>query len=127
MAKGKTDNLIKNSDLTPEQRRANARKAGKASGEARARNASIRKILLDSFHNAEVATDKDGKPITGAEFTAAQIVTGMKKGNIKFIEMYLAMIGQKPADNVNVSGEIKTNTELRSIMQQLGGDVDGED
>lgn len=127
MAKGNIDNLLKNEDLTPEERRENARKAGKASGEARARNASIRKILLDSFHNAEVELDGTGQKITGAEYTAMQIVAGVKRGNIKYVEMYLAMIGQKPADKVDLTGEIKTNYELRSIMQQLGGDVDGED
>lgn len=94
--KGNTDNLIKNEDLTPEERRENARKAGEASGKARAKNASIRKILLDSFHNATVAKDKDGKDITGAEFTAMQIVAGIKKGNMKMLELYLAMVGEKP-------------------------------
>lgn len=94
--KGNTDNLIKNEDLTPEERRENASKAGKKSGEVRARNASIRKILLDSFHNAAVAKDANGKDITGAEFTAMQIAAGIKKGNLKMIELYLAMIGEKP-------------------------------
>ena len=57
-----------------------------------------------------------------------QIAAGIKKGNQKMIELYLAMIGQKPADSINVTGELKTNKELESIMRQLGGDVDnGED
>lgn len=117
-------NLINNNDFTPSERRERARKAAKASAEVRAKNASIRKILLDSFHNVVVTQDENGNDITGAEYTAMKIVTGMKKGNIKFIEMYLAMIGQKPADNVNISGEIKTNKELENIMRQLGGDID---
>ena len=126
MAKGNPANLVKNEERTPEERRENARKAGKASGEARAKNASIRKILLESFHNAEVMTGKDGELITGAEFTAMQIAAGIKKGNIKFVELYLAMIGQKPADEMKLSGQLNTNTELKAIMQQLGGETDGE-
>lgn len=128
MPKGNVDNLLKKDDLTAEQRRENARKAGKASAEKRKRNASIREILLNSFHDAVVSHDKDGNDITGAEFTAMQIAAGIKKGNQKMIELYLAMIGQKPVDSINVTGELKTNKELESIMRQLGGDVDnGED
>jgi len=127
MAKGNMDNLLRNEDLTPEERRENARKAGKASGEARARNASIRKILLDSFHNAEVATDENGEPITGAEYTAMQIAAGIKKGNYKMIKLYIEMIGQKPANEINISGELKTNHELQSIMEQLSGAANGKD
>lgn len=127
MAKGNMDNLLRNEDLTPEERRENARKAGKASGEARARNASIRKILLDSFHNAEVATDKNGEPITGAEYTAMQIAAGIKKGNYKMIKLYIEMIGQKPTNEIKISGELKTNHELQSIMEQLSGAANGKD
>lgn len=127
MAKGNMDNLLRNEDLTPEERRENARKAGKASGEARARNASIRKILLDSFHNAEVATDENGEPITGAEYTAMQIAAGIKKGNYKMIKLYIEMIGQKPTNEIKISGELKTNHELQSIMEQLSGAANGKD
>ena len=45
MPKGNVDNLLKKDDLTAEQRRENARKAGKASAEKRKRNASIREIV----------------------------------------------------------------------------------
>lgn len=42
MGKGNIENLIKNSDLTPEERIEKARKAGKASAEARRRKKSMR-------------------------------------------------------------------------------------
>lgn len=127
MAEGRIENLQRpKSDLTADELRAKMSAMGKASGKARAEKAEIKQILLDSFHNAEVGTDKHGQPITGAQFTAGQIVAGIKKGNIKYIEMYLAMIGQKPADKMELSGQVNTNTELKAIMQQLGGDY-GED
>ena len=117
--------------LTKEQRKEQARIAGKKSAEKRAMNKSIKEILLNSFHNAEVGKDKQGNPITGADFTASQIVAGIKKGDYRMLELYLAMIGQKPSDKMEVSGNVSTNTELRGIMRQLGGDVDdgrnGED
>lgn len=47
MAKrGNIDNLIKNEDLTPEQRRANARKAGLASAAAKKKRKTLREELL---------------------------------------------------------------------------------
>lgn len=115
-----------NATLTQAERKEAARRAGKASAEKRQMNKAIKDILLNSFHNAEVGKDKQGNPITGADFTASQIVAGIKKGDQKFIELYLAMIGQKPSDKMEISGNVSTNTELRGIMRQLGGDVDDE-
>ena len=47
MAKrGNINNLIKNEDLTPEQRRENARKAGLASAEAKKKRKTLREELL---------------------------------------------------------------------------------
>lgn len=47
MAKrGNINNLIKNEDLTPEQRRENARKAGMASAEAKKKRKTLREELL---------------------------------------------------------------------------------
>lgn len=47
MAKrGNIDNLIKNEDLTPEQRRENARKAGLASAAAKRKRKTLREELL---------------------------------------------------------------------------------
>lgn len=60
------DNLIPNSERTPSERRENARKAGKASGEARRKKADMRKLakmILDGEHS-----DKNsGKTYTGNE------------------------------------------------------------
>lgn len=115
-----------NATLTQAERKEAARRAGKASGAKRALNKSIKEILLNSFNNAEIGTDEKGNPITGADYTAQQIVAGIRKGDLKSIELYLALIGQKPSDKMEISGNVSTNTELRGIMRQLGGDVDDE-
>lgn len=44
MGKGRIENLIRNEDLTPEERRASARRAGLASGEARRRRKTLREL-----------------------------------------------------------------------------------
>ena len=44
--RGNINNLIKNEDLTPEQRRENARKAGLASAEAKKKRKTLREELL---------------------------------------------------------------------------------
>ena len=53
------ENLIKNEDLTPKQRRENASKAGKASGKARAVKKSMKELAL-AILNAPI-TEKERK------------------------------------------------------------------
>ena len=48
------DNLINNNDLTPEQRRENARKAGIASGKKRTQRAMFKKMLQASIENKTI-------------------------------------------------------------------------
>lgn len=99
-------NLIRNEDLTPEQRRANASKAGKASGEARRKKKLLREcleILLE-----KEMTDKKGETMTGAEALSAKLFSEAMKGNVKAFEVLRDTAGQKPVEKVVVS-EIDTD------------------
>lgn len=94
-------NLIKNEDLTPEQRRANASKAGKASGEARKRK-KLLKECLEELLEKEIA-GKDGNTMTGAEAIAVRLFQKALTGDIKAFEVVRDTAGQKPAEKVIVS------------------------
>ncbi len=50
-----------------------------------------------------VTTDKDGKPLTGAELMVRVAVKEMSKGNSKFWELLRDTAGFKPVDKVMVA------------------------
>lgn len=86
-----TQNLIKNEDLTPEQRRANASKAGKASVEAKRRRKTLREELLALLANGN----------TQNKMSLAMIEKAMK-GDTKAFEVIRDTIGEKPKDSVEL-------------------------
>lgn len=82
------DNLIPNSERTPEERRANARKAGVASGKARRKKANLRKAF-ETILQAEVASSNVKKQLEELGFDSTN-------------EMALAMVMMQKAMKGNV-------------------------
>ena len=97
-------NLIKNEDLTPNQRRENARKAGKASAKKRAERKTLKEELL-----LLLATDNYNEKISIAMIKEAE------KGNTKAFEVIRDSIGEKLKDKVEVSQEkpFEVNINIR--------------
>ena len=92
MAKrGNIDNLIKNEDLTPEQRRENARKAGLASAEAKKKRKTLREELL-----ALLETNQHQEKMSLA------LIKQALAGNTKAFEVIRDSIGEKPSDKVEM-------------------------
>ena len=87
---------------TTEEQREIARKGGIASGEARREKANLKKMLL-VFLEEDATTDKNGDPLTGAEFMVKVAVREMAKGSPKFWELIRDTAGFKPIDKVQVS------------------------
>lgn len=113
-------NLIRNEDRTPSERRENARKAGIASGKARREKADLRR-QLQVFLESEAIKDKDGDPLTGAEFMVKVAVKEMANGNPKFWELIRDTAGFKPIDKIQVS-EIDQNAIDEVEAMVLGTD-----
>ena len=86
-----TQNLIKNEDLTPEQCRANASKAGKASAEARKKRKTLKEELLALLANGD----------TQNRMSLAIIEKAMN-GDTKAFEVIRDTIGEKPKDSVEL-------------------------
>lgn len=104
MAKKKPiDNLIPNSERTPQERKENTRKAGIASGEARRRKRDIR-IALEMLLEKDF-TDKQGNVRTGAELMALKQFEKAIKGDTKAFEVVRDTAGQKPIEKVSVENE----------------------
>lgn len=79
-----------------------AREAGEKSGESRREKGDLRN-LCKIWMETEVATDKDGKPITGGQMMVRVAVKELAKGNPKFWELMRDTAGYKPIDKVMVS------------------------
>ena len=92
MAKrGNINNLIKNEDLTPEQRRENARKAGLASAEAKKKRKTLREELL-----ALLKTEKYQERIS------LSLIKQALDGNTKAFEVIRDTVGEKPGDKLEL-------------------------
>lgn len=86
-------NLIKNEDLTPKQRRENASKAGKASGEARKRKKTLKEELIILLE-----LEKEGK--SNQERMSIALLEKAQKGNTKAFEIIRDTIGEKPKEGL---------------------------
>lgn len=95
------DNLVPNEDRTPEERRANARKAGIASGVARRKKRDLREACL-AMLDMDVTT-KTGETMTGAEAMVAKLFQQAMKGNIKAFIALRDTAGQKPVEKLVVA------------------------
>lgn len=63
-------------------------------------------------------TDDKGNKMTGAEIIAQSIIKGANNGNAKMVEIALELMGEKPADNINVSfADPNIMAEIRKRME----------
>lgn len=79
-----------------------AKRGGIASGKARRERADLRK-QMQLWLETEVAKDKNGAPLTGAELMANIAAKEMRNGNAKFWELIRDTAGYKPVERVMVS------------------------
>ena len=126
-------NLIKNEDLTPNQRRKNASKAGKASAKKRQQNKTFKEII-SKFLDGQVSDERlkqqmidfgfADKEVSNKSCAVFALWKEAIKGNTKAFELLRDTIGEKPQDKVNISGEVNnpfsgmTTEELRKILNE---------
>lgn len=132
------DNLIKNEDLTPEERRESARRAGIASGEARRRKKTMRETL-EAVLAMQVGDGKStdieaitkfaqlkGKNITVQEAMIIAQTQKALKGDLAALQFIRDTMGQKPTDNMNVV--TKTENPFEGLtteqLEKLAGGCD---
>lgn len=102
------------SNMTPEQRAECGRRGGIKSGESKRRKKEAKSVIeafltmpLKKGKVADVETIKNfmelkGKNITVNEAMHLQLVQKALKGDLNAISMILALVGEKPADKVEV-------------------------
>ena len=101
-------NLIRPSvDLTAEEQRKRASKAGKRSGEARKAYATLTEALKDQC-----------TPEVMQELTA-MLIKRAKQGNLKAYELLRDQVGEKPVDKIQVA-QIEPST-VEGIEELING------
>lgn len=129
-----SDNLIPQSERTKDEQRAIAKKGGIASGKARREKKLMRETLdvllsmpLKNGKNADVESIRNFAALKGKNISVqdailiAQVQKAMK-GDTKAAEYVRDTIGQKPVENVNMSGEVNnpfaelTTEELKKMV-----------
>lgn len=110
MSRGNVENLLKPDDLTPDQRRENARKAGKASAEAKKRRKAMREsleVLLNLGMSEGEITDPEtvkcwnglqGKNITVQDAVLVKQIMKAVKGDTKAAEFVRDTSGNRPTN-----------------------------
>lgn len=118
MPRGNTKNLVKNEDLTPEERRRNASKAGKASAKARAekrRMQEIARLVLDmpceegrlrklDAMSYDASLDAN---LTVGERAMLAVAKKAMKGDATAFAFLRDTAGEKPADRIEVSAPVE--------------------
>lgn len=101
--------------MTPEQRRANGRKGGIASGEAKRKKKAMRETLdvllampMKSGKFADIESIKNfaslkGRNINVQEAMIISMLQRAMKGDVKAAEWIRDTAGQKPVDNMNMN------------------------
>ena len=101
-SKKQDENLVPFSKRTESEQRAIRKKGGIASGKARREKADLKK-QLQVWLESDVAKDKNGNPLTGAELMVQVAAKQMKNGNPRFWELIRDTAGFKPVDKVMVA------------------------
>lgn len=102
-------NLIKNEDLTPSQRRKNASKAGKASAKKRQQNKTFKEII-NKFLDGQVSDERlkqqmiefgfADKEVSNKSCAVFALWEEAIKGNTKAFELLRDTIGEKPIEQI---------------------------
>lgn len=123
-------NLKKNSERTPSELREMTRKGGIKSGEARRNKKTMREALEMLMFDVEVdeaAKDKlRGAGISEENFNNQMLITlGLMKkareGDVQAYNAICSMIGEKPADKIDLGGDIFSRVRVVREKQQHDG------
>ena len=123
-------NLITQRERTKSEQREIARKGGKKSGETRRNKKTMREALEMLMFDVEVdeaAKDKlRGAGISEKDFNNQMLITlGLMKkareGDVQAYNAICSMIGEKPADKIDLGGDIFSRVRVVREKQQHDG------
>lgn len=133
MGIGKNGNLVPNSDLTREERKAKASKAGKASVEAKKRKKTMREALELLMYHTELPEQakqmlkadgiKDVESMNHQMVITRSLIAKAEAGDVQAYNAICAMIGEKPAEKVEMSGALQKDITITCISKSPEDDT----
>ena len=127
MPKGRKENLIDTAHRTEEELRAMTRKGGIKSGEARRRKKTMREALEFLMYKAELSEalkqrmrnegikDED---MNHQMAITRSLIAKAEAGDVQAYNAICAMIGEKPAEKVEMSGGTVQTVNIRHIGEK---------
>lgn len=132
MPKGRKENLVNPSDRTSEELREMTRKGGIKSGEARRRKKTMREALeMMLFHtklNEQTKQMLKAEGVSDVEDMNHQMVitrsliAKAESGDVQAYNAICSMIGEKPAEKMEVNGDLLSR--LRVVRESRENDPD---
>lgn len=133
MGKGRKENLLKAEDLTSEQLRERASKAGKASVEAKRRKKTMREALEMMLYDVELDEQTkerlraqgitDRKDFNHQTVITRSLIAKAESGDVQAYHAICSMIGEKPAEKMELSGDLLTKLRVRRVKRENNGVV----
>lgn len=126
MPKGRKENLINPKDRTSEELREMTRKGGLKSGEVRRRKKTMREALEMLMFNTELNEQTKqilkGEGINAEDFNHQMVITRSliakaEGGDVQAYNAICAMIGEKPAEKMELSGGMQTELKITHITR----------
>ena len=119
-----------NAHKTPEERKASASKAGKASGKKRRDNRTLREIALELMAAEASPEDikKYGLPegVSNAVVMTAAALKKAREGDMKAFESLRDTAGQMPTKEVQVSAEVFTEAN-KALLDKVAERIKKEE
>ena len=131
MGKGRKENLIDAAHRTEEELREMTRKGGTKSGEARRRKKTMREALeMMLFHTKLPEQTKQMLKAEGVkeadDFNHQMVITRSliakaESGDVQAYHAICSMIGEKPAEKMELSGDLLTKLRVRRVKRENNG------
>ena len=130
MGKGVNGNLIPANERTKKELREQTRNGGIKSGEARRRKKTMREALEMLMYNAKLPETtkqmlqaegiKDAESMNHQMVITRSLIAKAEAGDVQAYNAICAMIGEKPAEKVEMSGGLQTEIRIKYV----GGEGD---
>jgi ribosome-binding protein aMBF1 (putative translation factor) len=126
MRKGKRENLIAANELTEDQLRKMASNGGKKSAEVRRRKKTMREALEMLMYKTELPEQTKqmlkAEGISKEDFNHQMVITRSliakaESGDVQAYNAICAMIGEKPAEKMEMSGGMSGEIKIVHIMK----------
>lgn len=129
-------NLIKNSDLTPKERKEKASRAGKASVEARREKKQMGEMMKVALKKAETSAairermkqqGWEDDEMTQLAVMIQGVIMRAKKGDVQAFNSIRDLIGEKPVDETKFMGAVDTNVTIGYVetgVEPVGSEED---